>query len=336
MLGALEVWSAFWIADKDIHILLSDELNHSDLIHPMQDFQYVPLTNIDAMKGFLQRLSSAADFRPAPYDKAEDFIVRIKACIQRQQLEFKMRSFDRYADKTIDLPADDLEKQKIAEYFISKKDITVFKRVFGSIRDEGIKSKLTAYLIKEQQYELAVEYGQQIRTPELQRDIIIDLLNEPIDLKIIYPLVEDVAQKNQPQMRIILIELIDQAKENEALFSQVLSYTDNTPTLHKVATHLRVNDKVETEVFEKVIYKIYTKNAHESLKLGEEMIRNGLEETKPFDQIVRGMAKKNQIETASLLLVLKDHNPVLFDKYMQEGIITSEAALKRLRGNGEA
>jgi hypothetical protein len=326
-------WSAFWMADKDMHIFLSDELKHTDLIHPMQDFQYVAMTNVDSMKGFFQKLAKAADFRPAPYDKAEDFIVSIKASIQKQQLEEKQLSFDRFGDKSVDLPTDDLQKKAIAEYFILKEDFTVFKRLFSVIREEGIKSKLISYLIKLQKYDIAIEHAQEIRTPELQRDIIIDLLDEPIDLKRIYPLLEAVAKKNQPQMRIILNELVDQGKENEGFFTKTLSFTDNTPTLHKVASHLIANDKMESGAFGAVVTKIYQMNAAESRKLGEEMIDGKLEETKQFDEIVRGMAKKNQIETVKLLLFLKEYNFSVYEKYTNAGIITSDAALRRLNGN---
>lgn len=322
-------WSAFWLSDKDIHILLSEGLSHSDLIHPMQDLQYVTLTNEDAMKGFLQRLSAAANYRPAPYDKAEELIIRIRAASHQQVLEENANSYEKYTDKKINLPADDTDKQKIAEYFILKKNINSFNRIFNAIKKDDMRFKLVTVLIRNQQYELAIKSALQLRSPELLRDIIIDLLDEDLDDKKIYPLIREVA-KNQPQLRIIMIELIDQGKQGGDLFANVLSQAVHTPTLHRVATYLMEGGQLESDTFKSVVYKIYTNNAAEARKLGIEMINNGIEETKQFDEIIKGTANRNQMEASAILRHLRKFNSNLFDSFIKAGVITSSAALKRL------
>jgi len=325
-------WSAFWMENKNIHILLSDDFNVNDLISPLKDYQYVKMTNIDAINGFLQRLSTAANYRPAPYDKSEDLIVRIKDGVSRQRIESEKKSYDKYENKQEELPIDDDEKLKIATYFIYKENEPVFLRVFDRIKDEAKKFKLITFLVANKRFDLAIKSALEIRTPELQRDIIIDLLDEDLDLKKVYPLIESVAQKNQPQLRIILIHLIDNGGENSETFAKVLSYIENTPTLHKVATHLLQNSKISSTTFEKIAQGIYIRNAAEARKLGEELIENGFEESPQFDSIMKGIAKKNQMEAAKLMILLKASNSSLFEAYQGEGIIVSEAAKLRLEG----
>lgn len=113
-------WSAFWVADRAIHIFVTEGLTESDLIDPMRDIQYAVMTNEDAVKGFMSRVAKAAGIRPTPYDLVEDFLVRLKSILQQMEKDAFDNSYQKFANIEIALPKDDAEKEKIAEYFIEK------------------------------------------------------------------------------------------------------------------------------------------------------------------------------------------------------------------------
>ncbi|MEL7675364.1 MAG: toll/interleukin-1 receptor domain-containing protein, partial [Chloroflexota bacterium] len=142
-------WTAFWLNDKRSYILLTENVQVADLVSPMADLQTVSVSSVEDINSLFRSLARVSDFQGAiPFDYADEFITGIRAA-QRTVLQTLLeQSYGRYEYELTDLPSDNDEKQKIAEYFLESGNYETFYKVVEEITAESVKVKLVRKLIE--------------------------------------------------------------------------------------------------------------------------------------------------------------------------------------------
>lgn len=70
-------WAPFWLEGKTQFFLLANDVKESELIKPMQDFQFVKINDVESVTSFYEQLCSEAKIKEIPYQKASIFVSEI-------------------------------------------------------------------------------------------------------------------------------------------------------------------------------------------------------------------------------------------------------------------
>ena len=195
-------WSAFWIADKRFYLLINDEIRVSDLVQPMQDRQMTLVQQKSSVINLFKALARDAGIERIPYEYVDEFVGKVNEAFERQVTQ----RFEKYRHSSTALPPSDDEKRKIALHFYQREEYDVFLRVASEIRDDAIKSDIILSLIRHGDVERAVTIAHLVKAADRLGAIAIELINRGYeDWKELRALVEDIALKNQAELRKTLL-----------------------------------------------------------------------------------------------------------------------------------
>lgn len=321
-------WSAFWINNKKHYLILTPDVNISQLIHPMQDRNVTYIDNLDSVKGLIKNLSKDSDVKLVPYDKAEDIIINIKSSIALQTREQEKLTYSKYKGHPELLPSSDDEKEKIALYFYNidnkKEAINIIKR----IRNENTKYNLSLFFLDSSDIESAYEITELMRSASNQAEIVIQMINyEYEDSKYVKLLIENISNKSQDQLRVICAHLKEINRIDSQLFDFVLESFTSMAELRKIAA-LFIEDKIfNLSTFDDIVTKLLENNRAELRKVGISFIENDVYENDVFKNLIIKMAQKNQKETGKLLFKLKEKDLDYYNDIINLNIIVDEAVI---------
>lgn len=291
-------WSAFWIADKKFYILLTDDINSSDLIHPMTDRQITYLLDKASVRKFFRSLSTDSKHKEIPYDHVQFFIDAARDALIIQKRELEEKSYSKYKTNLDKLPADDMEKKSIAEHFYETGDREIFHQIVSKIRDDGIKSAMTGHLISQGDLVEVAQMVEKIISADKLVEIAIKLIDLGYhDSRQLKDLIDTIAHKNQAELRKIVIYLLDRGEGNTALFNSVILSITNMAEMRKILSHL---------------------------------ISKGQQRTAMFADLFDVLRLHNQRETEKIMVELVEYDKDLFSEILKKNIITNKPVLERL------
>ena len=318
-------WSAFWIASKKYYILVADDVNVTDLVSPMQERQLTYISSVDSVKGILNRLSEDSAYpRDVPFNKAEDFVISVKAAAIEQEREYSEKTYKRYKENLDLLPTNDREKEEVAQFFLYANDTDTFIKVTKRIANLHMKANLAGEAITSGHPDACFEVAKEIWSAAMLAQLIIQYIeNGYEDSHHVHEIIDDIVQKDQGQLRILAIYLAEQGKEDTELFSYILNDFSNMAELRKVATFFIQNNRQGTEIFHEVIEKFTERNLAELRKVGSFFIRDKKYTDPAFEEIMKTLIWNNQREAAKLIREFKELNNELYTTY--KGRLTNKA-----------
>jgi hypothetical protein len=143
-------WSAFWLADKKWYLLLTDEIKVPDLIQPMQDRQTTNMLDETSVKVLFRGLAQDSGRSAVPVKFVDLFIDAIKDAISQQSQETADHSYGKYRENLLNLPENDHEKFKIAEYFYQRGEFNIYQNIVRALNgtinpfEDGLYIKTTS------------------------------------------------------------------------------------------------------------------------------------------------------------------------------------------------
>lgn len=324
-------WAAFWLQDKKFYTLISDEIKVSEIINPMTDRQVTTLTDVDSVKRFFRNLSRDANYGTVPYQYVEEFVEAVRIAIKLQDQEFAEQSYAKYRTSLVDLPRNDAEKRKIADFFYESGELNVFNSVVNEIRDDLVKYEIAAQMIVEGDLDTATRIVRNIRAADKLNSVARTLIDYGyINVRILHEIIEDIASKNQAELRSLAIHTIALGLEDSDLFESIIGSFGSMAELRKVVIHLVENNKLTSDSFDDLIEHFTTTNRAELRKVAEFLIESGQEETLQFKKILLILAAHNQKETEKVLTTLFRTNPQHARRLINEKLITNRQSLERL------
>ena len=261
-------WSAFWIAEKKFYILLTDDVKISELVHPMQDSQTTNILDEVSVRMFFRSLSRDSGHLAIPYSSVDIFVEAIRDAVFIRDKERTEKSYGKYKNNLDKLPADDMEKRHVAEYFYDRGDFLVYEQVFAKIRDELVKSSMSIQLIKQGDLTRAVQMTEKIMGADKILDIVITLIDlQHHDSHQVRDLIDNISNKNQAELRKIAIHLLNRGESDSELFDYVLDNLDNMAEVRKIASNLIADGQHKTDLFTVLFEKIRLNNQKEAEKV---------------------------------------------------------------------
>lgn len=291
-------WSAFWLADKKYYILLTDDVKHSDLVHPMQDRQATNILDAVSVRMFFRSLSGDSGHSAIPYSQVDTFIDAAKDAIFARDRERMEKSYGKYKDNLDKLPSLDMEKRSVAEYFYDHEDFQTFEQVASKIRDESIKSSMAIHLIKQGDLARGLQISEKILGADKILDVVLNLIDlQHHDSRQVRELVDNISSKNQAELRKIATYLLNRSEGDSDLFNYVLDDLTNMAEVRKIASNLIADGQHRTTLF-----------------------------TTLFDKI----RLSNQREAEKIMVELHERDKELFLEILNKNLITNAEVLKRL------
>lgn len=291
-------WSAFWIADKKYYTLLTDEIKLSDLVHPMQDRQVTYMLDEPSVRMFFRSLSSDSNHLTIPYAQVTPFIETIKDAIYMRDKEKAEKSYGKYKDNLDKLPASDLEKRTIAEYFYERDDHQLFHQIAAKIRDDIVKSAMAVRLVNDGDLTGVVQLTEKILSADRLAEIatrLIDLQHH--DSRQLKELIDNIATKNQAELRKIAVYLLNRGEGDSEFFDYILKTLTSMAEMRKIASHL---------------------------------ISDGHQRTDLFTSVFDILRSNNQRETEKIMVELFEQDKDLFNEILSKNLITNKPVLERL------
>jgi len=296
----------------------------------MQERQLTFITNVDSVKGLLNRLSEDSSYqRDVPFNKAEDFVVSVKAAIIEQEREFSEKTYSRYKENLDLLPTSDREKEDVAQYFLLMKDVDTFVKVTKRINNLHTKANLAGEALNAGYPETCFEISKSIWSAGILAQLVIQYIENGFDdSHYVHEIIDDIVEKDQGQLRVLAVYLAEQGKEDTALFLHILSDFSNMAELRKVATFFIQNNRHETETFYEIIDKFTERNRAELRKVGSFFVRDSKYEAPSFEITMKTLIQNNQREAAKLIKELKEVDNDLFNMYKNQ--LTNKSAIESL------
>ena len=195
-------WSAFWLADKKYYMLLTDDIKLSDLVHPMQDRQITNILDGPSVRMFFRSLSADSNHLAIPYAQVSPFIETVKDAIFIRNREKAEKSYGKYKNNLDKLPASDIEKRTIAEYFYERGESPLFHQISSGIRDDTVKSAMAISLVNDGDLPGVAQLTEKILSADRLAEVatrLIDLQHH--DSRQLKELIDNIASKNQAELR---------------------------------------------------------------------------------------------------------------------------------------
>lgn len=325
-------WSAFWLQDRKYYILLVDDIKVSDLFQPMQDRQATRLLDAASVRLLFRALSEDSGHGAIPYGHVQELIDSVRDTLEIKIREVAEQSFAKFRDEFRELPSDDREKDEVASFFLDSGELDHFLRVCREIRDDSIKTKFLYKLIRKGQIDIASNVLESVRSGETLGEVSRELMDLGYSNTAEFrKLIEAMSEKNQAELRKLLIHLVDRGEEGTKLFHSLVTRMTNMAELRKVADYLVQNRNLTGDALFCLIDLIAARNRAELRKLAFEFIANGLQREQVFMKLARQLAIGNQREMEKVMVELYHHDQDLFRNLLNEGLITNERVLARLQ-----
>jgi len=265
-------WSAFWLADKTFYSLLTGDVKITDLVHPMQDHQVTYLLDEHSVRMFFRALAQDSKHASIPYKSVTPFIDAVRDSICLRDKEIAQKSFSRFKDNLDNLPSSDDEKKAVADYFYDQGDYQTYQQIAAKIRDDMVKYQMALDLVKSGDLNRIGQLTDRIVGADRLGEIalrLIDLLHH--DSSLVRDIIDNIASKNQTELRKIAIHLLDRGESDTELFNFILDNTTNMTEIRKISCHLITNGKQDSPLFISLIKKATFFNQREAEKIMVEL-----------------------------------------------------------------
>ena len=323
-------WSAFWLADKKYYILVTEDVSVDELVHPMQDRQVTHINDDSSVRMFFRALASDSRHSTVPYKYVGEFINATKDAITLRDKEKVEKSFSKYKNNLDDLPNNDAQKAEVANYLYQSKNFASYQEVVGRIRGDSVKLQLGLQLIESGDFANLSELVEKIVNADNLTAISLALIDLNYhDEKVLGQIVENIAAKNQAEIRKISIYLANRNEDNSNLFAFTVGHIENMAELRKVISYFLENGKNESPSVAQLIKDMSMRNLAEIRKIAMVMIENGLQNTGLFQSTFE-MLCGNQREAEKFLVELNSINRELFQKLLNSNLIVNQSSLARL------
>ncbi len=325
-------WSAFWIEGRQFFCLMGDGVEVSHLIEPMRDLQAVKLSLVDDVRRFFRRLKEYSGFREVPYKHVDDFVDKVALAQRIQAQERAEKTYEKYRARPRDLPAQDAERHKIAEYFYDNDEKDIFQEIVREIRDDHIKADIAIDMLSRGDMEQVDTCTSLINDADQLEAVGEEFIKRGLlDAPPLRKIVEAISERNNAALRKLCVRLAEMSSEESHIFRYALDLFTNRAELRKVASFFIANHRHESDAFESIYEQISEGNVAELRKLASEMLLQGLQRTKQYEDMVELTANRNNREAQKILEELASQDPTLFKELMGKGYITNTAVLARLK-----
>lgn len=323
-------WTAFWLNDKRSYILLTENVQVADLVSPMADLQTVSVSSVEDINSLFRSLARVSDFQGAiPFDYADEFITGIRAA-QRTVLQTLLeQSYGRYEYELTDLPSDNDEKQKIAEYFLESGNYETFYKVVEEITAESVKVKLVRKLIE--------------AADILHATNVVRTINASIQLKAVgkclfdfgyadTPLMRETIDRitNHTELRALGVHVFNAGKEDSQTFRFIVEKFTNMTELGKLGILFIENDRIVSPAFDLLVNRLSERPAPLE-RLAEVFINHNMEDRPQFVTVVDLLMKNSGPESRRLLSYLAQNRPQFARNLLGGNVITDRSLKTHLR-----
>jgi hypothetical protein len=310
-------WTAFWLhePDKDIFILLTDDVSQSDLVSPMLDRQHGVVTNADHMGKFFTVLSQRAGLSMIPFAYIEPLMRDVNHALQTQW----ETECSRYKKDLDALPQDDQKKVAVAQFFLDHGDVGTFEKVLSVIRIDYLKVGFALSLIDRGEVQHLQMVSKHIRSPQNIGEIVFALIARDYqDVRIFAPHLDQIGYKDESEFTAVCLELAKTGKENTELFSSVVSRITNMSELRKVAMGLVDLGKQNAQVVTGILERLAERNRVELRKLGEHLIKMAVADQGQLAAILDLLRVRNMEQFQMLAKTTQETYPQFFAVYGKE------------------
>lgn len=311
-------WSPFWLRGRTYYTLITSEISVADLVQPMRDRQVIDMTDYSQVRLFFKGLHSDADADiPIPYKYVEDFIRAVEEATVIK-LDGKYGIFRKSLKS---LPRSDIEKKAIADHFYQLREHEVFQRIVGEIRDDTIKSDIVISTLHDSVFDHNVELqiahsvSRTINGADKLSDIAIELIRlGDLDTKQLRVLIEDLAGRNQAELRKVALFLAANNQEDTELFSYICDLMTSMAELRKVATYFVMNGQQDSDLFQQLTDRFT--NRAELRKVAIEFIEQGHQRSPRFIAIVERLLDESPRSGVTVMERLFDHDRELYKQIL--------------------
>lgn len=323
-------WTAFWLNDKLSYIFLTENVQVADLVSPMADLQTVSVSSVEDINRLFRNLARVSNFQGAiPFDYADEFIAGIQAAQKTVLQTLLEQSYGRYEYELTDLPSDNDEKQKIAEYFLESGNYETFYKVVEEITAESVKFKLVRKLIE--------------AADILHATNVVRTINASIQLKAVgkclfdfgyadTPLMRETIDRitNHTELRALGVHVFNAGKEDSQTFRFIVEKFTNMTELGKLGILFIENDRIVSPAFDLLVNRLSERPAPLE-RLAEVFINHNMEDRPQFVTVVDLLMKNSGPESRRLLSYLAQNRPQFARNLLDGNVITDRSLETHLR-----
>ncbi|MHB0965485.1 MAG: hypothetical protein ACYC36_03435 [Bellilinea sp.] len=264
----------------------------------MQDRQITNILDEPSVRMFFRSLSADSEHLAIPYAQVSPFIETVKDAIFMRDREKAEKSYGKYKDNLDKLPASDIEKRTIAEYFYERGESQLFHQISSKIRDDTVKSAMAVSLVNDGDLSGVAQLTEKILSADRLAEVatrLIDLQHH--DSRQLKELIDNIASKNQAELRKIAVYLLNRGEGDSELFEYIINILTSMAEMRKIASHL---------------------------------ISDGHQRTDLFTSVFDILRSNNQRETEKVMNELFEQDRDLFNEILSKNLITNRPVLERL------
>ncbi len=314
-------WTAFWMADKLSYILLTDDVQISDLTRPMSDIQIVNMSSEDDIKHLFKDLARVSNYeRRTPYNYVENFVLGIQESIYDVLREIDNQTYGRFKNDISNLPSENEERGEIAEYFIDLRDFETFEKILDEITAESVKVKIARKLIESGDIKHTTLVVHTMRVSNYLKAVGKSLFDFRYDDE---PVMREVIDgiTNHTELRALGAYIFSEGQEESNVFMYIVEKFTNMAELYKLGLYFVENDRLTSSTFESLIQRLGTRPIQLE-KLSEAFINHRIEASPQFEKAITLLQTVSIRETEKLLSHLVPNNRKLAQNYLDNGVIS--------------
>jgi hypothetical protein len=303
-------WSPFWLNNKTSYILHRGDISVDALISPMQERQATNITDSVNVIGLFKSLAEHSKSEIPPSGAIGEFI----AATENAQNEKLENSYGVYRNTLNNLPSNDIEKHKIADFFYENDEINVFIKICRELRSDSLKVDIIfdvlndSRLSSNQELEVARAIVESINSADRVGQVAILLVEfNYLDSPVLREIIESLVSRNRAELRKVAVYLIDIDQEETDLFNFICNnMKGNLAEFRKIVEHLIINNKFQTNLSLDLIEMFA--NYTELRKIGSFTLNHNQQRSEQFEKIVKILSEKNRTHYQALMqdLVLED------------------------------
>lgn len=313
-------WSPFWLRDRTSYILHRGDILVDALISPMQERQATNITDPTNVIGFFKSLAGHSESPIPSSTSIGEFI----AAVENAQNEKLENSYGVYRQTLANLPASDIEKQKIAKFFYESGEINVFVRIAREIRDDARKVDMIFELLTDsklapnQELEVTRAIAESINSADRVGQVAMRLIDfGNLDSSVLRELIDNLSSRNRAELRKVAVYLIDNDQEESELFHYICdNMRGNFAEFRKILEHLIINNKFQTSLSLDLIEMFA--NYTELKKVGSLTLKYGQQASEQFERIVKILSEKSWTHYETLMQELALEDKGLYEQFMRD------------------
>jgi hypothetical protein len=324
-------WAPFWLRGKDFIVLLAGGVQHEALIEPLRAVQAVDLENDDSVRNLFRTIAKKAGLEldeARLHGDASDLLTAVAAAREADLA----RSIERYADATVELPAEPREKRRILEYFCTRGAVDVVRDRFRTLDDDAFKADLALWVCRKNKVELAATLCEEIGSSEHLRRVAFGMVNAG---HVESPEVRRVIERatSDAELRRLALDLLDDGRGDSTLIAFIIAKMTNTAELRRIAMRLIERSEFQKPIFRAVVEKLLKKNPVSVREIMVELLRQGLQRGDEFAWIIDYLVREKPVVAVPVLEEIKEADPdmlpLLYERHAHLG--AGNAAVAWLR-----